>query len=99
MFGDALEPADQRHDVGFGIVRQPVDDPLAVALRVHKPGAAQLLEVLGGIRHAETHARRERVHAAGPLSKLLDNLDAMLMAERLGDFGESGSDHTGRTAA
>ena len=99
MFGDTPQAADKRHDVGFRIVRQAIDDPLTVALRAHKAGAAQLLEVLRGIRHAKTHPRSKRIHAARTLGELLDNLDAMLMAERLGDFGESGPDHTGRTAA
>ena len=59
----------------------------------------QMLEMLRGVRHAEAHARGQRLHAARALSQLLDEFDPMFVAQSLGHFGKRRTHGAGCIAA
>ena len=99
MLRDVPQGTEQGHDVRLGVVSQAIDHALAVALRGDQTGAAQLLQVLRGVRHGEANPLGQGFDAARPLGQLLDQFDPMFVAERLGHLGERRPDGSGGSAA
>jgi hypothetical protein len=99
MLRDVPQGTKQRHDVCFSLVSQAINHAFAVALRADQPGTAQLLEVLRGVRHGEADPLGQRFNAARTLRQLLNQLHAVLVAERFGHLGKCRTDGTGGGAA
>src|SRR5579871_1014608 len=72
------------------LAREPVIDPLAIAAPLDQCRAPQQLQMPRRISEGEACARREILDAALALSKLLEELEAMRMAECLRDLREAG---------
>jgi hypothetical protein len=70
--------------------RQVVKHTLTVAPRVNEASAPQDLQVAGGIGKSQIGTRSEILYALLPLAQLVEKLEPMRVAERLGDLGESG---------
>jgi hypothetical protein len=96
---NATKAAEQGHDVGFSVIRQTINHPLAFTLRGHKAGVAQLLQVLRGVCHSDAHPLGERFDASRALRQLLDQLNPMFVAQCLGHFGKRGSNRSSSRAA
>ena len=99
MLRDVPKGTKQRHDVGLGVVSQAVDHALAVATRADQSGAAQLLQMLRGVRHGEPDPFGQGFDAARSLGQLLDQFDPVLMAEGLGHLGQRRPDGSGGSPA
>jgi hypothetical protein len=96
---NATKAAEQGHDVGFRVIRQTINHPLAFTLRGYKAGAAQLLQVLRSVCHSEAHPLGERFDTSRALRQLLDQLNPMFVAHCLRHLGKRGSNRSGSRAA
>ena len=71
-----------------GVIREAVEHELGLPPRRDEPGAAQVLQVLRGVGDREARALGEHLHAALALGDQLQQLEAVLVGDRLGDGGE-----------
>jgi hypothetical protein len=63
---------------------------LAVAPSLHQPRPPQELQVSGRVGERQTGPRGEILHTARDLAEMLQQLEAMSVAERLRDLRETG---------
>jgi hypothetical protein len=70
--------------------REAVIDALSLSSAVHQTRAAQKLKVSGGVGDCQTGAPGKVFHATLTLAEMLEQFEAMGMAERLRNLGEAG---------
>jgi hypothetical protein len=66
-----------------------VIDALPLSPAAHQARAAQKLKVSGRVGERQTGAGGKALHAALPLAEMLQQFEAMGMAERLRNLGEA----------
>ena len=80
--------AERRAEPDHLVARQPVVDELAFLPPDDEPGLAQLLKVLGGVRHRHAGQGGELVDTALALGEQLEELEPGAARERGADPGE-----------
>jgi len=91
--------AQRCQQVEDGVIGESIVNEFARAPVRHKAGASHVLEMLRGIGNRQARALRQNLDAALALSKLLQQLKAVLMPERFRDNGELGEQRVLRTLA
>ena len=85
--GHFVHPRQHSQD---GVVRQAVEHELGLPPRRDEAGTPQVLQMLRGVGDRKPRTLRQRLHAALALGDELQQLEAVLIGDRLGDGGELG---------
>ncbi len=80
--------AERGQQVAQRTLTTAVEDALAIASGLNQAGTAQLLQMLGGIGYRQPGQFGQALHGALALGDVLQQGQAMGMAERAGDLGQ-----------